>query len=140
MTDASLKKAQEAERKRFTWLRDWKTQLITDLNTGRYRAAVSDIPGVEYEGVLNASEREIVLRVPGGKGSVPVEWRRLKPETLLAMSEAFAADAPDAAERQWHAAMFAQAFERTEAAQRLADAAIKAKPELKAQREILGVR
>ena len=33
-----------AERKRVQWLISWKTQLISDLNTGRYRASIRTSP------------------------------------------------------------------------------------------------
>ena len=136
ITEQSLKAVQAAERKRFGWLSDWKTILINDLRSGRYTGVITDLPGVEYEGVASATQDEITLRIPGGRGSAPVKWTALKPQTLLDMSRAFiVTTAPDAADRQWLAAAFAHQSGQADAATQLSDAAVKAKP---AYREQLG--
>jgi hypothetical protein len=134
LTEQSLKEAQSAERKRFGWLSDWKLILINDLRTGRYMGRIADLPAVEYEGVATATQEEITLRIPGGRGSAPVKWTALKPQTLLAMSVAFitqgAAEAPD---RQWLAAVFAHQTGQTEAATQLSEAAVKGKASYREQ-------
>ena len=136
LTEPSLKEAQATARKRFAWLVDWKMILINDLRTGRYMGRIGDQPGVEYEGVASATQDEITLRVPGGGEARPVKWTALKPQTLLEMSRAFvAANAAEAADRQWLAAVFAHETGQSEAATQLADAAVKGKP---AYREQLG--
>lgn len=134
LSEPSLKEAQATERKRFGWLSDWKMILINDLRSGRYTGVITELPGVEYEGVASATQDEITLRIPGGRGSAPVKWTALKPQTLLAMSTAFIApNAPDAADRQWLSAAFAQQSGQTEAATQLSDVAVKAKPAYKEQ-------
>jgi hypothetical protein len=136
VTEESLVQARENERQRYNSLRDWKTQLIIDLRSGRYVAPLQ-VSGVTYEGVRSASEKEIELRIPGNRGSAPFPWTRIPPDALLAMSVAFAANAPDAADRQWQAALFAHGTRQAEAAKKLGDAAVKAKPELKEHLELL---
>ncbi len=82
-----------------------------------------------YQGVVGANGAEITLRI-APYGGAPFKWDRLAPATLLAMSNAFIRPgAPDAAERQWLAAVYAQSTGQTEAAKTLAEAAAKAKPE-----------
>ena len=126
------------ERKKAQWLVDWRKRLIADLNTGRYRAKISDVPNVEYEGVAGADERFITLRIPGGKGSAPTKWTGLTPKTLLALATAFFNVTPaDTADRQWLSAVFAQATGQTEAATSLGEAAAKAKPEYREQLPLL---
>jgi hypothetical protein len=138
VTEPSLVQAREGERKKATWLVDWRRRLIADLNTGRYHAKISDVPNVDYEGVAGANESSIILRIPGGKGSAPMKWTGLTPKTLLALSSAFfTVTPPDTADREWLSAVFAQATGQTEAAQKLAEEAAKAKPEYAAQVKLL---
>ncbi|MFN2509619.1 MAG: hypothetical protein ABR589_12710, partial [Chthoniobacterales bacterium] len=139
LTEASLKEAQTAERRKLEWLTNWKATLISDLNTGRFQTPVTDLPNVQYEGVAGASETAITLRIPGGRGAAPVKWTQLTPKTLLAMSSAFFnAPPPDTADRQWLAAVFAAASGQDEAAHALADSAAKAKPEYREHLPLLG--
>jgi eukaryotic-like serine/threonine-protein kinase len=138
VTEPSLAEARENERQRYNALRDWKTRIALDMSSGRYRAPIQ-VGGVTYEGVRGASLKEIELRIPGDKGSAPFAWPRVPPDALLSISIAFAANAPDAAERQWQAALFAHSTGQAEAAKKLADAAVKAKPELKERLDLLKV-
>jgi tRNA A-37 threonylcarbamoyl transferase component Bud32 len=134
VTTPALKEAQATEMKRAEWLLEWKTKLISDLHSGRYTAPVTDVPGVEYQGVSDATETEITLRIPGGRGAAAVKWQALSAKTLLAMSSAFIAARPDeAADRQWLSAVFAYATGQGDAAHALAEAAAKAKPEYREQ-------
>ncbi|MBA2430640.1 MAG: hypothetical protein H0V56_00820, partial [Chthoniobacterales bacterium] len=137
VTEPSLVEARENERQRYTVLRDWKSRLILDLRSGRYQGAIK-VGGVAYQGVISATDSEIALRIPGSRGSAPFAWTRLPAGSLLAMSAAFAApSAPDAGDRLWQSAVFAHSTGQNEAAEKFADAAVKAKPELKEQRELI---
>lgn len=138
VTETSLREAQAAEQKRMRWLIDWKARLTTDLRSGRYTAPVTDLPNVEYQGVASASDSEITLRIPGGRGSAPVKWTALSAKTLLAMSAAFiAANPTEAADRQWLAAAFAYATGQADAGRVLAEAAAAAKPEYRTEMKLL---
>ena len=138
VTEPSLREAQAAERTRMEWLVAWKTKLIADLRSGRYTAPVADLPNVEYQGVTGATDSEITLRIPGGRGAAPVKWTALSAKTLLAMSTAFIAAHPaEAADRQWLSAAFAQATAQPDAARTLSEAAAAAKPEYRAQLKLL---
>ena len=139
VTAPALREAQDGERKRLEWLLEWKRKLITDLNTGRFAGRISDIPDVEYQGAAGATDTMITLRIPSGRGSsAPVRWTQLQPRTLLAMSIAFIQpNAADVADRQWLAAAFAATTAQADAAQKLADAAVKTKPEYKKERALL---
>lgn len=138
LTETSLKEAQITERKKAAWLAEWKTTLISDLNTKRYKAVITDIPNVPYEGVDSADESTITLRIPGGRGTAPVKWTQLIPKTLLAMSTAFiAANPTNAADRQWRSAVFASTTRQSEAARALAEAAAKTKSEYQDQLQLL---
>ena len=119
------------------WLVAWKTKLIADLSTGRFSGAVTNLRGVSYTGAAGASDAAITLRLPP-YGSAEVKWTDLAPKTLLGMSTSFIApNAPDAAERQWLAAVFAQATGQTDAARALGEAAAKADPQYREQLPLL---
>ena len=137
VTEASLRQAQAAERKKIAWLAEWKATLIADLKTGRYTGRITDLPAVEYEGVVGATQEEITLRIPGNRGSASVKWTALKPQTLLAISAAFfQTSPPEAADRQWFAAVFAHETSQAEQATHFADAAAKAKPSYRAELDL----
>lgn len=137
-TESSLQKIQAAESKRMQWLVSWKARLISDLNTGRYRASITDLPNVTYEGVTGANASAITLRIPDGKGTATVKWTVFSPKTLLAISSAFfPVTPPKIADRQWLAAVFARATGQTEAAQKLGEAAANARPEYREQLPLL---
>ena len=127
VTEDSLKQAQSAERKKVAWLAEWKTRLIADLRSGKFTASVTDLAGVNYAGAAGASADGVTLKLPP-YGAAKVEWTKLTPQTLLAMSAFFIQGAPDAAERQWLAAVFAHETGHTEQAKQLSDAAVKAQP------------
>lgn len=129
VSDPALRAAQTAELKRIEWLVAWKAKLIADLSTGRFAAPVTDIRGASYTGAAGASETGIALRIPP-YGSAQVKWTDLAPKTLLAMSTSFILPTSgDAADREWLAAVFAQATGQTDAARTLGEAAAKTKPE-----------
>lgn len=138
VTAPSLKEAQAAERKRVQWLAEWKAKLISDLRSGRYTFSIDDLPGVKYEGASGATEAEITLRIPGGRGAAPVKWTALTPQTLVTMSKAFITAYPtEAADRQWLSAVFAQSTGQADEAKKLSKAAIAAKPEYREQLKLL---
>ncbi|HEX8679424.1 MAG TPA: hypothetical protein VF683_05670, partial [Chthoniobacterales bacterium] len=113
-------------------LAQWKRKLIDDLNGGAYRAAITMGP-TTHEGILKADEREITLRI-GQYGGAPLAWEKFPPAKLLEIARTFIkADAPDAAERQWLSAVYAQSTGQADAARELAQEAAKAKPEYRDQ-------
>lgn len=128
--------AESFERAKPELLAKWKTTLIKDLATGAYKAPIT-MGATTHEGVQTANEREITLRIaPYGGAAIP--WDKFPPATLLQLSRTFIrAGAPDAAERQWLAAVYAQSTGQTEAARQLADEAAKAKPEYREQMKLL---
>ncbi len=136
LTDSSLKQAQAAERKKVAWLAEWKARLISDLGTGRFTAAVTTLAGASYTGAAGASEASITLKLPP-YGAAEVEWTKLAPQTLLAMSAAFIPGAADAADRQWVAAVFAHETGQAEQAAQLSEAAVKAKPSYRSELGLL---
>lgn len=129
LTEPSLVTAQEAERKKVQWLIDWKKQLIADLNAGRFQAEL-EIAGTKYLGAKAADASEITFKFREVKGSRPLEWKTIDPKTLLAISlSVFRENTPDAADRNWCAAIFALETGQHQSARVLADKAAKAKPE-----------
>jgi hypothetical protein len=76
------------------------------------------------------------LKLPYGVARVP--WSKLPPKTLLSISTSFIQpNAPDAPDRQWLCAVYANATGQPDAARRLAEAAAQAKPEYREQLSIL---
>jgi hypothetical protein len=107
LTSAALQAERDAERQRVGWLADWKTKLISDINSTGYGGAVTDIHGMKYDGpVRRATTDKFELKTR--YGSVMTGWLNLSPEMLLKMSTAFIRPAaPDIVERQWLCAIFA---------------------------------
>jgi hypothetical protein len=137
LTAPPLKTAQGDERKRVGWLQKWKATLIEDINAGRYTATM-DVGGTSYSGAAKASESRMALRLP--YGTAETEWTKLPAATLLSISTALLQpNARDLADRQWLCAVFAAAFEQTDAARELSAAAVKAKPEYKADVRLLAL-
>src|SRR5207244_6003334 len=79
--------AQEVTRKKPQWLADWKKQLVNDLNRAHYNAAITDVTGVQYTGIVRATPDNLVMKVPYGELGLP--WARLSPKTLLTVSSSF---------------------------------------------------
>jgi hypothetical protein len=70
--------------------------------------------------------------------SLWVPWSKLAPKTLLTISTSFIQlDAPDAADRQWRCAAYANATGQADAARQLAEAAAQSKPEYREQIDLL---
>ncbi|MFL6530624.1 MAG: serine/threonine-protein kinase [Chthoniobacterales bacterium] len=127
---------EDFERSKPVLLAKWKSTLAKDLATGAYKAPIT-MGATTHEGVQTANEREITLRIaPYGGAAIP--WDKFPPATLLQLSRAFIRPgAPDAAERQWLAAVYAESTAQTDAARQLADEAAKAKPEYREQMKLL---
>jgi eukaryotic-like serine/threonine-protein kinase len=135
VTEESLKQAQATERKRIELLIAWQRRLIEDINAGRFTAPVS-VGATNYTGAASADATAVVLKLPP-YGSAKVDWTKLPPPTLLGMSATLIPGTADAADRQWLAAVFAHATGQTEETKRLSDAAVTAKPALKADLGLL---
>jgi len=124
--------AKELAEKRAQLLFDWKTTLIDDLNRMHYSATITDSNGTQYTGIAGAGNQSLNMKLPYGVAGV--KWEQLPPQKLLALSRSFInPGAPDAADRQWRCAVFANETGLTEAARELAKAAATAKPEYKEQ-------
>ncbi|MDQ3625609.1 MAG: serine/threonine protein kinase [Verrucomicrobiota bacterium] len=139
VTQASLKEAKAAERKKTEWLAKWKTQLISDLQRVGVAGAITDLLGTTYTGAAGATESRIVLR--SQYGTAELEWTKLSPATLLALSTSFFRGAEGAAlaDRQWLSAAFAHATGQQDRARELADEAAKGKPQYRDDRALLGL-
>jgi hypothetical protein len=95
-----------------------------------------DTSGAEYTGVTSADNQTIALKLPYGIARVP--WSKLPPKTLLTIATSFIKpNAPDAADRQWLCAVYANATGQAEAARQLAEAAAQSKPEYGEQIDLL---
>jgi Serine/threonine protein kinase len=128
LSGASLKQAQEVTERKAQWLIDWKNNLIDDINRTHFSGAISDNNGAKYTGIAGATDQSLSLRLP--YGIARVTWKELSPKTLLMVSTSFVKpNAPDAPDRQWRCAAFANEFGQTEAARQLAEAAAKIKPQ-----------
>ncbi|HEV3408927.1 MAG TPA: hypothetical protein VG095_01430, partial [Chthoniobacterales bacterium] len=124
--------AEQFQKRKEEWLAQWRTQLIADLQTGAYRAEIT-MGATPYQGVLTANEREITLRI-APYGGAPYPWDRFTPEVLLNFARAFIRPgAPDAADRAWLSAVYAESNGQTAAAKDLAEEAGRGKPEYREQ-------
>ena len=132
----SQKELGEAAQKKSQWLADWKKKLIDDLNRKQFSGAIVDTTGAEYTGVASADNQTVALKLAYGIARVP--WSKLAPKTLLAISTSFIQpNAPDAADRQWLCAVYANATGQTDVARQLAEAAAQSKPEYRDQLQLL---
>jgi DNA-directed RNA polymerase subunit RPC12/RpoP len=125
---AKQKEVQQAAQKKPQWLADWKTKLISDLNQRHFAGAIVDLSGVQYTGIDSATADKLGMKVP--YGSVQIDWAKLSPKALLAISTSFVQpNAADAADRQWLCAVYASETGQADVANQLAEAAAKSKPE-----------
>jgi hypothetical protein len=126
------KPPQQFPQKKAQWLSDWKSKLIDDLNHRHCSGAIVDLNGAKYTGIESATPDKLTMKVP--YGMVQIDWAKLAPKTLLAISTSFIQpNASDAADRQWLSAVFASETGQTAAARQLAEAAAKAKSEYRDQ-------
>jgi hypothetical protein len=130
--ELSQKELAGAAQKKSQWLADWKRKLIDDLNRKQFSGAIVDTTGAEYTGVASADNQTVALKLAYGIARVP--WSKLAPKTLLNISTSFVQpNAPDAADRQWLCAVYANATGQVDAARQLAEAAARSKPEYRDQ-------
>jgi hypothetical protein len=120
--------AQDVVRKKPQWLSEWKNRLVSDLNRAPYNAPVTDTTGVQYSGIVRATPDNVAMKLPYGESILP--WSRIAPTVLLKISTSFINPAaPDAAERDWLCAIYANETGQKDEAKRLAGEAAKSKPE-----------
>jgi hypothetical protein len=128
--------AQQFPQKKAQWLSDWKNKLIDDLNHRHFSGAIVDLNGAQYTGIESATPDKLTMRVP--YGLVRIDWAKLAPKTFLAISTSFIQpNPPDAPDRQWLCAVFANETRQTDAARQLAKAAAKSKSEYRDQIKFL---
>ncbi|MGI9087371.1 MAG: serine/threonine-protein kinase [Chthoniobacterales bacterium] len=136
VSETSLKQAQDLERKKIGWLIDWKNKLRNDISAGRFVAPVQ-VGNMNYTGAAKADNAQVTFRIPP-YGTTAVDWAKIPQRTLLKMStDLIAANAADAGDREWLAAIFALETNQAESARPLAEAAAKAKPEYRDQLALL---
>ena len=128
--------AQEVAEKRAQLLFDWKNTLIDDLNRAHFSGTITDSSGAQYPGIVSATDEGLTMKLP--YGIAWITWEKLSPQTLLMVSRSFIdPGARDAADRQWRCAVFASESGQTEAARKLAETAVTAKPEYNGQISVL---
>jgi serine/threonine protein kinase len=128
----SFKPAREIAKKRAQLLSDWKNTLIDDLNRMHFSGTLTDNNGAQYTGIANATDESLSMKLP--YGIARLRWEQLLPKELLAVSKSFIdPGSRDAADRQWHCAVYASETGQTEAARELAETAARARPEYKQQ-------
>jgi eukaryotic-like serine/threonine-protein kinase len=133
------KELETAAQRKTQWLAAWKKRLIDDLNHKQFSGAIMDTSGTEYIGVTSVDNQAIALKLPYGIARVP--WSKLAPKTLLSISSSFIQpNAPDAADRQWLCAAYANATGQADATRQLAEAAAQSKAEYREQIALLDIR
>jgi hypothetical protein len=136
VSEPSEKQAQAVMMKKAQWLIDWKAKLMDNLDRKRFSGPISDVNGVNYEGVSTATSDQISLMTPYGIIGAP--WSKLGPPTLLSISSSFIVpNTPDGADRQWLCAVFADETGQGEEAKRWSEAVAKGKPEYREQLPLL---
>jgi hypothetical protein len=130
------KRVQQTAQKKPQWLADWKKKLIDDLNRTHFSGAIVDLTGVQYGGIVGATDQTLKMKLPYGEAELP--WAKLAPKTLLAVAMSFIkANTSDAADRQWLCAVYASETGQVDAARQLGEAAAKTKPEYQQQISLL---
>jgi predicted RNA-binding Zn-ribbon protein involved in translation (DUF1610 family) len=125
---AKKKQLELVAQKRPEWLASWKNKLIQDINQRTYSGGITDVAGVPYSGIKAATADKLTVSI--AYGNIPIDWAKLSPKTLLAISRSFIQpNAADAADRQWLCAVYANETGQTDEAKQLAEAAGKSKPE-----------
>ncbi len=128
--------AEQFAQKKAGWLTAWKKQLITDINRTPFSGPIRDSGGMQYTGIVAATDRILKMKLP--YGTAQLSWAKLPPQILLAISTSFVKpNAPDAGDRRWLCAVYAAETGQMEEARKLAEEAIKAKPEYQDQVSLL---
>ncbi len=97
--------------KKADWLRQFKAQFISDINTYGYAGPIVNRTGGQLpDGPKKANNDGLIIQTPFG--NVPAPWNSIPVATVLAMANQFsqklAASAPDqAAQREWLSGVFA---------------------------------
>jgi len=97
--------------KKAGWLRQFKAQLVQDINAYGYpNVLITRLGGRLPDGTKKATDAAVIVQTPFG--TVPFPWNTLPATALLAMgnlySQNMAASAPEqAADRQWLSGVFA---------------------------------
>ncbi len=128
VTEPSLKRDRAGYERAANWLVEWKTQLISDLNTRGFSGRMV-ANNAEYTGIEGATATSLKLRNP--YGFTELDWLKIPPANLVTVSSAFATDA----DRKWRCGVFAWSIGQTEAARKLFDDACAAKPSYKDSRK-----
>ncbi|HEY5752720.1 MAG TPA: protein kinase [Chthoniobacterales bacterium] len=106
-----LERARTIARKKLAWLSELKAALIDQLPGGKYTGDVINRSGGRIKGgVIAADSVQVQIRSP--YGNIPVMWKAVSPETVLAMSDALlmpprTGDAQREAYQQWLAGCYA---------------------------------
>ena len=130
------KEMEGAPQRKSQWLAVWKKKFIDDLNRKQFSGAITDTSGAQYTGISSADNQTVGLKLQYGIARLP--WSKLAPKTLLTVSTSFIQpNAPDAADRQWLCAVYANSTGQSDIARQLAEAAAQAKPEYRDQIDIL---
>jgi serine/threonine protein kinase len=136
VTEPGLKSQRDALVQKARWLVQWKEQCITAINQRGFSGNIRDKMNVTYVGIAKASPNRISMKLPYGQAEI--EWTKLTPQTLLAVSTALIAPhAADAADRQWRSAIFAAETGQSAEAQKLGDTAASTKPEYRESLRLL---
>ncbi len=130
LNDPTLKEAQRQYVAVGEWLQEWKKNLISDLNARGWNGSVA-VNGIDYSGIVGASEDRLRLRLPYGEA--PVAWTQVSPATLLAAATSFARD-PD---RKWRSGIFAWITGQSTASDQLWNVACAAKASYRPSRSFL---
>lgn len=128
LKEPSLRETQSKHLQIATWLHEWKTTLMRDLNARGYNGALS-ANNLQYSGISGATPDKLKLKMPHGVGET--DWVKISPTTFLAISSSFANN-PD---RQWRCGVFAWSIGQNASAEQLFDLACAAKPAYAAPRK-----
>jgi hypothetical protein len=116
--------------KKASWLANFKAQLIEDLNAKGYAGAIKAKAGAAIPGgVAKADEQQLLVRSP--RGTVPMPWSELSPESAYTMALSFILpDMPPeiAGFRKWHLGVFASFAGKEKESQDLLKEAAQLKP------------
>ena len=132
LTGGYYKPAEEVAEKRARLMSDWKNTLVDDLNRAHFYGALTDNSGLQYTGIVSATDEGLTMKLP--YGIAWITWEKLSPKELLAVSKSFISPgARDAADRQWRCAVFASETGQSEEARELVEAAAGTRLEYRVQ-------
>lgn len=136
VTEGALKSQRDGLVRKARWLMEWKEQLIAAINQRGFSGNITDKTNVAYVGIARATPTRLSMKIPYGEAEI--DWTKLCPQTLLAVSTSLVPpNAPDAADRNWRCAVFAAETGQTDAARALGESAATAKPEYRSALPLL---